>query len=150
MTERRIKLSFSFQRTINAHKEGHKLIIRGGDNMEIWLVELLLHISDDDKSFETQFECRKFHQLFKDDGLSYSAIQPSYLIRLKKGYTFEGDICNGFYRVSIPYEYEPSDEELKLIELEMKNVLAKLITEKRDEYLVFTERMLIGLLNGGE
>lgn len=31
MTERRIKPSFSFQRTINAHKEGHKLIIRGGD-----------------------------------------------------------------------------------------------------------------------
>ena len=29
MTERRIKPSFSFQRTINAHKEGHKLIIRG-------------------------------------------------------------------------------------------------------------------------
>ena len=29
MTERRIKLSFSFQRTISAHKEGHKLIIRG-------------------------------------------------------------------------------------------------------------------------
>ncbi len=33
MTERRIKPSFSFQRTINAHKEGHKLIIRGEDKV---------------------------------------------------------------------------------------------------------------------
>lgn len=115
--------------------------------MEIWLVELILHMSDDDKSFETQFECRKFHQLFEDDGSLYKAMQPSYLVELNKGYNFEGDINNGYHRVSMAYEYEPSNEELKLIELEMKNVLSKRIAEERDKYLAFTERMLLGLLN---
>ena len=116
-------------------------------NMEIWMVELILHMSDDDESFETQFECRKFHQLFEDNGSFYRVMQPSYFVKLNKGYTFAEDICGLCTRVSIPYEYEPSNEELKLIELEMKNALSKRIAEERDGYLAFTERMLLGLLN---
>lgn len=117
--------------------------------MEIWLVELILHISDNDESFETQFECRKFHQLFEDNGSSYSTMPPSYRVKINKGYNFEGDICNGYQRVSMPYEYKPSNEELKLVELEMKNVLSKRITKERDGHLAFIERMLLGLLNDG-
>ena len=46
MTERRIKLSFSFQRTINAHKEGHKLIIRGDYCMKDLTKEQLKEIAN--------------------------------------------------------------------------------------------------------
>ena len=43
MTERRIKPSFSFQRTINAHKEGHKLIIRGVIEMKYSKQREMIH-----------------------------------------------------------------------------------------------------------
>lgn len=115
--------------------------------MEIWLVGLVLCISDDCYNYETFFRCEKVKGIFKDNGTEYiqtDAIKWSRKV-IPKGITITHP--SGQYRVVKGFEYEPNDEELKTIKMEMKCMLNEYIKEERDRYLHEIERKFKGLFN---
>lgn len=71
MTERKLKLPFSFQRTINAYKEGRKLIIRGGLFMSVWEIPAMNNVDEFGRN-----EVRVRPSITIKDGICQSCGQP--------------------------------------------------------------------------
>ena len=115
--------------------------------MEIWLVGLVLCISDDCYNYETFFRCEKAKGAFKDNGTEYiqtDAIEWSRKV-ISKDITITRP--SGQYRVVKGFEYEPNIGELETIKLEMKRMLNECIEDERNRYLHDIERKFRGLFS---
>ena len=115
--------------------------------MEIWLVCLVLCISDDCYNYETFFRCEKVKGAFKDNGTEY--IQTDAIEWSRKVISKEITITrpSGQYRVVKGFEYKPNDKELETIKMEMKRMLNECISVERNRYLHDVERKFKGLLS---
>ena len=115
--------------------------------MDIWLVGLVLCISDDCYNYETLFRCEKVKGIFEDNGTEY--IQTDAIKWSRKVIPKEITITHpsGQYRVVKGFEYKPNDKELETIKMEMKRMLNECIEDERNRYLYDIERKLKGLFS---
>ena len=115
--------------------------------MEIWLVSLILCMSDDCYNYEMYLRSRKLDGLFKDNGTDYIQTDACKWSRKVIPKDMKIKKTSGQYMVIKGFEHNPTDEEVEEIKREMKCILNKYIEEERNRFLHDVEQKLMCLFD---
>lgn len=102
-------------------------------------------MSDDCSNYELSLRIRKLDGVFKECGTDYIQTDVTMWARKVVPRKYEIRERSGEYMVIKGIDHNPTVEEIKEIEREMKHALNKFIDEERDRFLHDVEKKLMCL-----